>query len=150
MTNHFGGVVGTDHGLSKLPGRSRLHGAMHRDRGGSDPSDSSSGTGDFRENDLNRNLNSETDGSINYRGRNLFRKAPESDHSSDSEGIRRRKCEKRRRHRAKLQELKYQQPCLKQDPPFKYSGEIHVSLFKKWVCEVRDWIKRGQLSTQQG
>src|ERR1700683_4420436 len=109
MNNHFGGVVGTDHRSSKLPGRSRLRGAMHRDRGGSDPSDSSSGTGDFRENDLNRNFNSETDRSINYRARNLFLKGPESDHSSDSKGIRRHKREKHRRHRAKLQELKYQQ-----------------------------------------
>jgi hypothetical protein len=151
LTNtRFGVVIGTDHGSSKLPEGSGLRRAMHGDRGSSDPSDSSSGTDDFGGNDLNHDLNSESDGSINYRGRNLFRKTPKSDHSSDSEGIRRRKREKRRRHRAKLQELKYQQSFLKQDPPFKYSGEIQASLFKKWVREVRDWIKRGRLSTQQG
>ncbi|KIM72358.1 hypothetical protein PILCRDRAFT_829797 [Piloderma croceum F 1598] len=133
-----------------LPKGSGLHRAMHGDRGSSDPSDSSSGTDDFRGNDLNHDLNSESDGSINYRGRDLFHKTPKSDHSSDSEGIRRRKREKRRQHRAKLQELKYQQSFLKQDPPFKYSGEIQASLFKKWVREVWDWIKRGRMSTQQG
>jgi hypothetical protein len=123
---------------------------MHRDRGSSDPSDSSFGAVDFRENDLNHDFNSESDGSINYRARNLFRKAPESDHSSDSEGIRRRKREKHRRHRAKLQEPKYQQYFVKQDPPFKYSGKVQASLFKKWVRELRNWIKRGRLSTKQG
>jgi hypothetical protein len=147
---HLGVAIGTDRGLSKLPERSGLHRAMHRDRGSSDSSDSSSSTGDFRENDLNSDFNSESDGSINYRGRNLFRKAPESDHSSDSEGIRRRKREKCRQHRAKLQELKYQQAFLNQDPPFEYSGKVQASLFKKWVREVRVWIKHGQLSTQQG
>jgi hypothetical protein len=121
---------------AQLPKWSRLRKAMHDDGESSDPSDSSSGT--------------ESDGSINYRGRNLFRKAPESDHSSDSEGIRRHKHEKRRRHRAKLQELKYQQTFLNQDPPFEYSGEVQASLFKKWVREVRSWIKRGRLSTKQG
>jgi hypothetical protein len=149
-TNIRGVVIGTNRGSSKLPKRSRLRRAMHGDRGSSDPSDSSYGTDDFRENDLNPDVNSESDGSIHYRGRNLFRKTPESDHSSDSEGIRQRKRENRCRHRAKLQELKYQQTFLNHDPPFEYSGDVQASLFKKWVREVRDWIKRGRLSTQQG
>jgi hypothetical protein len=43
-----------------------------------------------------------------------------------------------------------QQSFLKQDPAFKYAGEVQASLFKKWVHKVCDWIKQGQLTMKQG
>jgi hypothetical protein len=46
--------------------------------------------------------------------------------------------------------LKYHQSFLKNDPPFKYNGEIQASTYKKWCQEVRDWIKDGRLGTRQG
>ena len=49
-----------------------------------------------------------------------------------------RKREKKRRYRAKLNKLKYQQSFLKEDPPPTYHGEIQVGLFKKWCRELRD------------
>jgi hypothetical protein len=49
-----------------------------------------------------------------------------------------------------MTELKYQHAFLKNDPPFKYSGELQAGLFKKWVHEVQDWIADRHLSEQQG
>jgi hypothetical protein len=125
---------------------------MHGDGGSTDPSDSSSSSDerDHRGNDPSGESDSDPKGSMNYNGRDLFRKEPESDHSSDSKDTKRRKSNKRKRHRAKLQEIKFQPSFLKQDPPFKYAGEVQASLFKKWVREMRDWIKRGRLTTKQG
>jgi hypothetical protein len=80
----------------------------------------------------------------------IFSREPESDHPSDSEGTKRRKREKRQRHRAKLNALKYHQNFMKSDPPFKYNGEVQVSLFKKWCHEIRDWVKDGQLGSRRG
>jgi hypothetical protein len=80
----------------------------------------------------------------------IFSREPESDHPSDSEGTKRRKREKRRRHRAKLNALKYHQNFMKSDPPFKYDGEVQISLFKKWCHEIRDWVKDGQLGSRRG
>ena len=57
----------------------------------------------------------------------IFRHEPESDHPSDSEGTKHRKCEKRQCHRAKLNALKYHQNFMKGDPPFKYNGEVQIS-----------------------
>jgi hypothetical protein len=150
---HLGIALGTDRASSKLPEHSGLRRAMHGDRGSSDPSDSSSNSSDRndqRGSESKRAPRSVSDDSIDYHGRDLFCKGPESDHSSDSKDTKRRKSEKRKWYRAKLQEIKFQQSFLKQDPPFKYGGEVQASLFKKWVREVRNWIKRGRLSTKQG
>jgi hypothetical protein len=49
-----------------------------------------------------------------------------------------------------MTELKYQHAFLKNDPPFKYNGKLQARLFKKWVCEVQDWIADRHLSKQQG
>ncbi|KAG1839437.1 hypothetical protein DFJ58DRAFT_667755, partial [Suillus subalutaceus] len=38
---------------------------------------------------------------------------------------------------------------LEHEPPFTYNGEANSSVFKKWVCEVREWCDRVKLSTQQ-
>jgi len=81
---------------------------------------------------------------------NIFHQEPELDHSSDSDATKRRKREKRRRHRAKMNELKYHQSFLKNDPPFKYNGEVQASTFKKWCQEIRDWIKDGRLGNRRG
>ncbi|KIM76333.1 hypothetical protein PILCRDRAFT_12925 [Piloderma croceum F 1598] len=145
-------ALDTDVVSSKLPKASGLRRAMHGDGppSHSDSSSTSASSNEYGRRGREHKSNSDSDGSEQFHGRDLFRKEPDSDHSSDSEGARRRKRDKRRRHRAKLQELKYQQSFLKQDPPFKYQGEIQASLFKKWVREVRDWIKRGWLSTKQG
>jgi hypothetical protein len=150
-STHLGVTLGTDRASSKLPERSGLHRAMRGDGGKSEPSDSSSSdSDDHRGNGPEDSSDSGSDESINYNGRDLFRKAPGSDHSSDSKDTKRRKSERRKRYRAKLQEIKFQQSFLKQEPPFKYGGEVQASLFKKWVREVRSWIKRGRLSTKQG
>ncbi|KIJ11621.1 hypothetical protein PAXINDRAFT_15531 [Paxillus involutus ATCC 200175] len=79
-----------------------------------------------------------------------FGAEPESDHDSDSEGTKRAKRLVRRKYHAKLTQLKYQQGFLKHEPPFIYKGECQAGLFEKWVREVREWIKRGRLTTQQG
>ena len=100
-------------------------------RKGGDPSDSSS------------NSSQSSDG-------NIFRQEPESDHSSDSDGTKRRKHEKHCRHRAKMNTLKYHQSFLKNDSPFKYNGEIQASTYKKWCQEVHDWIKDGHLGHKRG
>lgn len=81
---------------------------------------------------------------------NIFHISPPSDHSSDSEPTKRRKRHNRRKHRTRLERLKYQQGFLKTDPPFKYDGEVKASQFKKWVRENRAWIKSGRLSVRQG
>ena len=124
---------------SRLPEKSGLRRAMqgYGGGGGSDPSSSSSSPSDRS-----------GDGSSS--GDDIFRHEPESDHSSDSEGTKRRKREKRRRHRAKLNALKYHQSFLKNEPPFKYGGEVQASTFKKWCQEVRDWIKDGCLGHRRG
>lgn len=80
----------------------------------------------------------------------IFRHEPESDYPSDSEVTKHRKREKRRRHRAKLNALKYHQNFMKSDPPFKYNGEVQISLFKKWYHEVHDWIKDGRMGSRRG
>ena len=131
-STRLGVTLGTDRASSKLPERSGLHRAMRGDGGNSEPSDSSSSDSDnHRGNGPEDSSNSGSDESVNYNGRDLFRKAPGSDHSSDSKGTKRRKSEKRKQYRAKLQEIKFQQSFLKQEPPFKYGGEVQASLFKK-------------------
>ncbi len=39
---------------------------------------------------------------------------------------------------------------MKEDPPFKYNGEVQVSTFKRWCREIRSWVQRGCLSEQAG
>ena len=75
---------------------------------------------------------------------------PESDHASDSEDTKRRKRAARRKYRATMARLKYQQGFLKHEPPFTYNGEATAMIFKKWVHEVRDWMTRARLSMRQG
>jgi len=75
-------------------------------------------------------------GSDSPSDKDIFRHQPESDHPSDN--TKRRKREKRRRHRAKLNALKYCQSFLKNDPPSKYNGKVQASTYKKWCQEVRE------------
>ncbi|KAF7974734.1 hypothetical protein HWV62_11411 [Athelia sp. TMB] len=92
---------------------------------------------------------SDASDSGNSSGNDLFNREPESDHPSDSSGAKRRKREKRRRYRAKLNELKYQQPFLKQDPPETYDGSVIVTKIKKWFFSIQDLKRNGHLRTQQ-
>jgi hypothetical protein len=76
---------------------------------------------------------------------------PESDHDSDSASVKRVKHAARRKYRAKMAKLKYQQGFLKHEPPFIYQGEPNAgTIFKKWVHEVWDWKSRARLTTTQG
>jgi len=122
---------------SRLPPQSSIHRAIFGDVGGGEPDSSSSSS-------------SESSSSDSFTGRNLFRKEPGLDHGSDSSHTKQKKRDRRRKHRAKMTELKYQHAFLKNDPPFKYNGELQAGLFKKWVREVQDWIADGHLSEQQG
>lgn len=79
----------------------------------------------------------------------LLAMEPESDHSSDSSGTKKIKQIARRKHRARLNLLKYQQGFLKHEPLFTYNGEANSSTFKKWVREVGQWHDRAKLSTKQ-
>jgi hypothetical protein len=74
---------------------------------------------------------------------------PESDHDSDSVATKRTKRAARRKYRAKMAKLKYQQGFLKHEPPFTYQGEPNATTFKKWIREVHEWKSRAQLSTRQ-
>lgn len=150
---HLGVNLGYERSSSKLPKKSGLRRAMRGDPGDSDSSDSSSD--EPRKPSRKRSRpsdSSDSSGSGNessdYKGRKIFRNGPTSDHKSDSSSTKVRKSEKRRRHRAKMMELKYQQSFLKQDPPFKYAGELQASTFKRWTREIRDWKKRGRLNTK--
>ena len=80
----------------------------------------------------------------------IFRHEPESNHSSDPKGTKHRKHEKRHCHRVKLNALKYHQSFLKNEPPFKYGGEVQARTFKKWCQEVHSWIKDGHLGHKCG
>lgn len=93
---------------------------------------------------------SDSSSSDSSSGDDFFKKEPPSDHSSDDTVKRAKNRRKRQRHRAKLNALKYHQSFLKTDPPFKYSGEIQASVYKKWCRELRDWIKDGRLSQKRG
>jgi len=135
-------TIGTDPALSKFPEHSGLHREMCGDRGNSEPSDSSSSNTDSHQgNGLEDILDSGSDESIDYNGRDLFHKAPGSDHISDLKDTKHHKSEKRKRYHAKLQEIKFQQSFLKQESLFKYVSEVQASLFKKWVHKVHSWIK---------
>lgn len=83
-------------------------------------------------------------------GPNIFDEEPESDHESDTDDMRRTKREARRKHRAQLNKLRYQANFVKEDPPFKYNGEVQASTFKRWCREIRGWVRRGCLSDQAG
>ena len=138
-----GGKLG--HASSRLPEKSGLRHAMQGYDGGSnDPSSSSSSSSSLDEPRDKHN------GDTSSSGDDIFRHEPESDHSSDSEGMKHRKHEKRHRHRVKLNALKYHQSFLKNEPPFKYSGEVQASTFKKWCQEVHNWIKDGCLGHKRG
>jgi hypothetical protein len=125
----LGVAIGTNHASSKLPKRSGLWRVMHGDGGSTDPSDPSSSSDkcDHCGNNPSGESDSDPEGSMNYNGHNLFRKEPESDHSSDSKDTKHWKSNKCKRHHAKLQEIKFQQSFLKQDPLFKYVGEVQAS-----------------------
>ena len=71
----------------------------------------------------------------------VLNEEPSSVLTNDSENAKARKRERKKRHRAKLNKIKYQQSFLKKDPPFTYKGEAQVTLFKKWCCELRDWVR---------
>lgn len=47
-----------------------------------------------------------------------------------------------------MNKLRYQAAFIKDDPPFRYNGEVQASTFKKWCREVRAWAQRGCLSEQ--
>jgi hypothetical protein len=137
-----------DRASSRLPAKSGLLRAMTGYRNGNkflSSSSSSSSRSSHRSDGGTKKLS----GSSWSSDEDIFHDEPESDHPSDSEGTKRRKREKRRRHRAKLNALKYHQSFIKNDPPFKYNGEIQISLFKKWCHEVRDWIKDGRLGSRR-
>ncbi|KIM76139.1 hypothetical protein PILCRDRAFT_13044 [Piloderma croceum F 1598] len=125
---------------SRLPEKSGLRRAMQGYGGsGNDPSSSSSSSSDS-DNPHAGGRRQDRSGDSSSSSDDIFRHEPESDHSSDSEGTKHRKHEKRRRHRAKLNALKYHQSFLKNEPPFKYGGEVQASTFKKWCQEkVPDW-----------
>ncbi|KIN98351.1 hypothetical protein M404DRAFT_31507 [Pisolithus tinctorius Marx 270] len=95
----------------------------------SDPSNSSSNDSDS---------SSEGDSSF---GSDFFGEEPSTIGTNDSEREKVWKHEKKRRYRTKLNKLKYQQAFLKEDPPFTYRGEVQVGLFKKWCCELHNWVK---------
>lgn len=83
-------------------------------------------------------------------GGDLFREEPPSDHSSDATKKQQKNRRKHQRHCAKLNALKYQQAFIKNDPPFKYNGEIQSNTFKKWCRKLCEWIKDALLSQKKG
>ncbi|KAJ3554430.1 hypothetical protein NP233_g12425 [Leucocoprinus birnbaumii] len=139
---------------SSLPQSSMLKKAMYGDPGddggssSSDDDDEGKGSGGGGYGGGSRRGGSRKPESDS--GGDVFDEEPESDHSSDSDGARRHKRELRRKHRAKLAKIRYQVNFLKEDPPFKYEGQLQASTFKKWVREVRNWVERGRLSETQG
>lgn len=143
---------------STLPAKSNLKRAMSGDPdGGSSSSESSSEPSDSEASDMVRTSRGRSssrrpqgDGSSSEAGDDVFDKEPDSDHPSDSESTKRHKREKRKKYRARMTRLRYQVNFLKEDPPFKYNGEVQASTFKKWVREMRNWAKRGRLSDRQG
>jgi len=82
-------------------------------------------------------------------GSDFFEEEPSTVFTNDLDQTKARKREKKRRYRAKLNKMKYQQSFLKEDPPFTYRGEIQVGLFKKWCRELRDWAKRARLNRKK-
>ncbi|KIO01443.1 hypothetical protein M404DRAFT_28749, partial [Pisolithus tinctorius Marx 270] len=103
----------------------------------SDSSDSSSNDSDS---------SSEGDSSF---GSDFYGEEPSTIGTNDSGREKARKHEKKRRYRAKLNKLKYQQAFLKEDLPFTYRGEVQVGLFKKWCRELRDWVKHARLDRKK-
>ena len=89
-------------------------------------------------------------------GSDFFEEEPSTVFTNDSDQTKARKREKKRRYRAKVNKMKYQQSFLKEDPPFTYRGEIQVGLFKKYLDgrayrfyerDVLDLKKRYTLTT---
>ena len=120
---------------SQLPPQSSIYHAIFDDVGGDEPDSSLSSSSESSSSDL-------------FTGCNLFQKEPGSDHSSDSSHTKQKKCDCCQKHHAKITELKYQHTFLKNDPPFKYNGELQAGLFKKWVCEVQDWCYIPEIQTE--
>jgi len=139
---------------SRLPAKSGLWRVMqgygNRDSDLSSSSSTASESGGMQKAEREHNRAKDATESGWSSDENIFHQEPELDHSSDSDATKRRKREKRRRHRAKMNELKYHQSFLKNDPPFKYNGEVQASTFKKWCQEIRDWIKDGRLGNRRG
>ncbi|KAI6137844.1 hypothetical protein BKA82DRAFT_4263180 [Pisolithus tinctorius] len=110
-----------------------MRGDPHRPIAPGDSSDSSSSTDD----------SSSSDGLSSF-GSDFLGEEPSSTITADSDQTKARKREKKRRYRAKLNKLRYQQAFLKEDPPFTYKGEVQVGLFKKWCRELRDWVRHAR------
>ena len=106
-----------------------------------DPSDPSS--------DSTLTDSSSSSGDDSSFGSDFFEEEPSTVFTNDSDQTKARKREKKRRYRAKLNKLKYQQSFLKEDPPFTYRGEIQAGLFKKWCRELRDSAKRARLDQKK-
>ncbi|KIO11091.1 hypothetical protein M404DRAFT_127775, partial [Pisolithus tinctorius Marx 270] len=113
-------------------------GPPHRPIAPGDSSDSSSSTDD----------SSSSDGLSSF-GSDFLGEEPSSTITADSDQTKARKREKKRRYRAKLNKLRYQQAFLKEDPPFTYKGEVQVGLFKKWCRELRDWVRHARLDRKK-
>ena len=69
--------------------------------------------------------------------------------ANDSENAKARKHGWKRRYRAKLNGLKYQQSFLKEDLRFTYKGEVQVALFKEWCRELRDCVRHARLGRKK-
>ncbi|PPQ86489.1 hypothetical protein CVT25_007548 [Psilocybe cyanescens] len=100
----------------------------------SDPGDDSSSSGDSSDDESD----------------DIFDEEPESVRSGDSESTKKNKRAERKRYRARIACLKYQQAFLKTSPPFIYNGEVQATLFKKWVREVRLWTEQGRIRESEG
>ncbi|KAF9234317.1 hypothetical protein BU15DRAFT_79141 [Melanogaster broomeanus] len=136
-----------DRASSQLPKGSNLRRALVGVSPSSDPSSSdSSSSSSSSESSSARNSD---DGSSSSDS-TLFPDEPDSVHSSDSEATKSKKRREKRRYKKKMLRLKYQQSFLKIDPPFICNGEVRAETYKKWVREVRLFLKFSGLSNAKG
>jgi hypothetical protein len=127
----------------QLPKKSNLRRAMFERDGPNDNPDSSSSSDDEPNNNPRRPIVSSDS------EQSLFPEEPDSTDSDDSAATKLQKRRAKRRYRAKMLKLRYQQNFLKVDPPFVYKGEVQARVFKKWVRETRLYLKYSGLSCPQ-